>query len=77
MDDGLESFLTDPLERRLLAAFRAMATQARVSVVKTVEGWLALERVGMDVEGTERAAGDRSVAAKAGTGGARSGRMLL
>ncbi len=38
MDDDLESFLTDPLERRLLSAFRSLADQeARVSVVKTVE----------------------------------------
>ncbi len=45
---GDESFLTDPLERRLLAAFRALPNQkARWSVVKVVEGWLELERDGL------------------------------
>ncbi len=48
MVDDLESFLTDPLERRLVVAFRALSDQAsRVTVVRTVERWLALERAGL------------------------------
>ena len=47
-DDEAERLTLDPLERRLLAAFRALPNRkARVSVVKTVEGLLALERAGV------------------------------
>ena len=48
MDDDLESLLTDPLERRLLAAFQALPNRkTRWSVVQEVEGLLALERAGV------------------------------
>ena len=48
MGDDLESFLTDPLERRLLAAFRALPNEkARWSVVQEVEGLRELERDGV------------------------------
>jgi len=55
MDDDLESFLTDPLERRLLTAFRSLVDrEARVSVVRTVERWLALERAGVIMPDTTK-----------------------
>ncbi len=42
--DDVESFLTDPLERRLLAAFRALPNQkARRSVVKVTGHWKKAE----------------------------------
>ena len=47
-DDEAERLTLDPLERLLLAAFRALPNRkVRVSVVKTVEGLLALERDGV------------------------------
>ena len=48
MDGDLKSFLTDPLERRLLVAFRALPNEkARWSVVKELEGWRELEQDGV------------------------------
>ena len=55
MDDELKSFLTDPLERRLLAAFRALPNRkTQWSVVQELEGLLERERDGVIAPGKRK-----------------------